>query len=89
MIRDLGCIVCINQGIFDSPAVIHHPRCLAGAGMKAPEHCVIPLCPMHHTDGGEGIAIHAGEKRFEMLHGTEIQLLDQVLSMVHLRLRAF
>jgi hypothetical protein len=46
-----------------------------GPGVAVP---VIPLCPHHHTDGGEGHAIHAGRESWEAIHGTELDLLAQV-----------
>lgn len=70
----LGCIVC------GAPAVIHHPRSgtASGMGLKAPHKDAIPLCPPHHTDGGPGVAIHAGQETWESIHGTEMELLAQV-----------
>ena len=72
-IRELGCIVCQNQGIF-SPACIHHVR--AGLGMAQRDHDkVIPLCYEHHQ-GQNGI--HLDKKAFEEKYGTELDLLAQV-----------
>ncbi len=64
-----GCIIC------RSPAVVHH--CFTGAGGRKNHDLVIPLCPMHHTNGGEGIAIHPFRKAFEANFGTEQELLDK------------
>lgn len=44
------------------PAQIHHLRKAAAKGMRAPWWRTIPLCPEHHTDGGPGIAVHAGTR---------------------------
>lgn len=70
----LGCIICGNT------AVPHHPRGgqRSGMGLKAPDEDAIPLCPLHHTDGGYGVAIHAGQAEFESRFGTEAELLEQV-----------
>lgn len=42
------------------------------------DYRAIPLCPLHHQTGGYGVAIHAGQKRWEELYGTEEKLLHQV-----------
>lgn len=74
----IGCIVCIRLGYGESPAEIHHPRKGAGMGQRASHYDAIPLCPSHHRTGGYGVAIHAGQKEFERLYGTEAALLDEV-----------
>lgn len=84
-VRELGCIVCYNLNYGESPAEIHHPREFAGAGMKSREHLVIPLCATHHRIGGIGVAIHAGEKEFERLYGSEAELLNDMLELKHRR----
>lgn len=78
----LGCIACFNLGIEDSPAEIHHPRAGAGMGQKSPHKNAIPLCPPHHRTGGPGVAIHAGQKTWEAIHGTELELLEQVRKLI-------
>lgn len=79
-VADLGCVVCRNLGYGPSPAELHHPRALAGAGQKAGNLDVIPLCPQHHRLGGYGVAYHAGPEEFERLYGTELDLLAQTQS---------
>lgn len=76
-VAELGCVVCRNLGFGASPAELHHPRYLAGAGQKAGDEDVIPLCPMHHRIGGYGIAYHAGPEEWERRYGTESELLAQ------------
>jgi hypothetical protein len=78
----LGCIACYNMGIEDCPAEIHHIRTGIGKGQRASHFQAIPLCPAHHRTGGHGVAIHAGQKTWEAKHGTELQLLAQVLEML-------
>lgn len=78
----LGCIACINMGYSDSPAEIHHPRAGAGMGQKSPHKNAIPLCHRHHRTGGPGVAIHAGQKTWEAIHGTELELLEQVRKLI-------
>lgn len=70
IITQLGCIVC------GGPAEIHH---LTGAGMgqKAPHDQTIGLCHMHHRTGGPGFALHAGEKTWEEIYGTQEELLEK------------
>ena len=75
----LGCVVCRNLGYGATPAQIHHIRHGAGMGQRNSDLLVIPLCPSHHTDGGKGVAIHAGQQAFEALYGSELQLLAQTI----------
>lgn len=76
-VAELSCVVCRNEGLGNSPAELHHPRYLAGAGQKADDMDVIPLCPTHHRLGGYGIAYHAGPEEWERRYGTEAELLAQ------------
>lgn len=73
----LGCIVCRNLGFGPTPAELHHPRFLAGAGQKADDKDVIGLCAQHHRLGGYGVAYHAGPEEWERRYGTEEELLEQ------------
>ena len=75
----LGCVVCRNQGYGDTPAQIHHIRAGQGMSQRASNYLVIPLCPQHHTDGGKGVAIHAGQQSFEAIYGSELELLAQTI----------
>lgn len=36
--------------------------------------------PPHHRTGGYGVAIHAGQKKWEGIYGTEESLLAQIES---------
>ena len=78
----LGCIACYNMGHMDTPASIHHIRNGQGMSQRASNYETIPLCPTHHQHGGHGVAIHAGQKTWEGIHGTERELLDQVMGML-------
>jgi hypothetical protein len=75
----LGCVACRNMGIMDCPACIHHVRTGQGAGQRAPDGLVIPLCNQHHQTGGHGVAIHEGKEAFERIHGSELALLAQTI----------
>ena len=71
----LGCLVCRNLGYVDSPAVIHHVR---DHGGKRDDSKVLPLCPLHHTLGPRGVAVHAGRATWESRYGDQTDLLAQV-----------
>ena len=73
----LGCLICGNH------ADIHHVRQGMGMAQRAPHiGGTIPLCKLHHQDGGFGVAIHAGQKTFERRHGTEQEMLDRVKNLL-------
>ena len=78
-VASLGCVVCRNHGYGDTPAQIHHIRTGQGMSQRASNYLVIPLCPQHHTDGGKGVAIHAGQQSFEAIYGSELDLLAQTI----------
>lgn len=78
----MGCIACSNIGYQDSPAECHHIG-NGTMGKRASNYEVIPLCPTHHRLGGFGVAVHAGRKEFERIHGSEQDLLKQVMEMVN------
>ena len=75
-VADLGCAICRLLGYGITPAEIHHQRTGTGAGKRASDFDVIPLCPEHHR-GNTGI--HGlGRKAFERRYGiTEIELVAE------------
>ncbi|ELN2576681.1 DUF968 domain-containing protein [Enterobacter kobei] len=73
----LACIVCRNEGLGESPAVIHHVRTGQGIGQRASHFHTIPLCPAHHQFHGVGVSYHDCPKTWEKLHGSEKELLAQ------------
>ena len=77
----LGCIICRQLGIDDSPAHVHHIREGQGMGQRAGDMLTIPLCPEHHQ-GATGI--HGlGTRAFERMYGTtELDLLNDTLWML-------
>ena len=79
----LGCIVCSNLGFGYSQPHIHHIRHGAGIGQKSHWSVAIPLCPLHHQNGGYGVALHAGQKTFEENFGTEEELLEETLRKIN------
>jgi hypothetical protein len=54
LVAEMGCIVCKRMGYPGTPAELHHPRAGTGAGRRASDWDVIPLCPEHHR-GKTGI----------------------------------
>lgn len=72
----IGCILC------GKPAHTHHPRFAGSAGKKSGDWLCIPLCPEHHQHGGAGVAIHAGQRTFEALYGSEEKLLSDTIKKV-------
>ena len=74
-VRELGCIVCRNNGYLSTPAEIHHIIDGKRSHMK-----VLPLCSYHHRNGSHRhpISRHPNKKRFEEAYGTEAELLKQV-----------
>jgi hypothetical protein len=81
-LSQLGCIVCRREGWGYSPPHIHHIRHGAGLSQRSHWSLAIPLCPNHHQNGGYGIALHAGQKEFESLYGSESELLRQTLAVL-------
>ena len=77
----LGCIVCRNTGFPDSPAECHHIRATAGAGQRSSHFEVIPLCFHHHSAQAHD-GFHNSPKRWQERHGSETDLLSQVLELL-------
>lgn len=74
----LGCVVCRNLNLGETPAEIHHCSTGTGLSVRADNYHVIPLCHIHHRSGGHSVAIHAGRQTWEKNYGTELELLEQV-----------
>jgi hypothetical protein len=72
----LGCVVC------RMPAEYHHILKGKGMGKKASHFDGIPLCDLHHRNGGHGVAIHSGVKTWEANFGTEHEHLERVRAML-------
>lgn len=75
----VGCIVCRRLGYPDTPAQVHHIKEECGVAQRQSPFLTIPLCPEHHTQGGPGVAYHAGFREFERMYGTELDLLAATL----------
>jgi hypothetical protein len=73
-VAEMGCIVCKRMGYPGSPAELHHPRAGTGAGRRASDWDVIPLCPEHHRGktgvhglGTKGFVKHWGYDEQDLL----------------------
>ena len=75
-LSQIGCIVCHREGYGYTMPVIHHLRHNVGLALRSHFLLAIPLCPLHHTNGGYGVAFHSGKKAFEAKYGTETELLE-------------
>jgi len=73
-----GCIICREFLDIFTPPEIHHIRSGHGMAQRAPDFLILPLCADHHRTGGVGVAIHAGQKTWENLYGSELYLLARV-----------
>jgi len=84
-LRELGCIVCINEhGVFTEPA-IHH---IDGQTKKGCHQLTIPLCGRHHQirDNDKPprwFTRHDNFTDFEYAYGTEQELLEQVNGLIN------
>jgi Recombination enhancement, RecA-dependent nuclease len=84
LVQSLGCVVCRNLGWGATPAQIHHIREGQGGGQRAPHMLVLPLCESHHVGD---LGIHKNRHLFEKQHGSELDLLAQVIGEVFNKMR--
>jgi hypothetical protein len=77
----LGCIACLNLGYTGTPAEIHHITKGAGMGQKASHFETIPLCFHHHSAQGQD-GFHKYPETWQLKHGRELDLLEQVRGML-------
>ena len=82
-IVNIGCCVCVNSGLGETPCEIHHIG-NGTMGKRADNKQVIGLCPFHHRTGNIGEAVHSGRESFEANFGTEQELLKQTLVWLNL-----
>jgi hypothetical protein len=79
-IAALGCIACLQDGIFNDYVSIHHVdgRTKAGCHKK-----VLALCGSHHQTGGqEAPAIHPYKAQFEAKYGTQLELMEKTAKLL-------
>lgn len=85
-LQDLGCIVCLNEGLGYSPPDIHHVH--KNGNRRVDDFHTIPLCPNHHRSGHNGddfVSRHPWKKAFERRYGSEWDLLEQVREIIESR----
>lgn len=60
-VASLGCVACIERGVYDTPAEVHH--CGTGAGGRRDHMKVAPLCPYDHrwTNGVQTLGKYRSE----------------------------
>lgn len=80
-VASLGCIACLNMGYPGTPAEIHHITAGVGMGQRATHYQVIPLCFHHHSAQGQD-GFHRWPETWQMKHGRELDLLEQVRGML-------
>jgi len=83
-IAQIGCIVCLNQGIENYHVSVHH---IDGRSKKGSHKKVLPLCGPHHQQGDnrkpkQWFTLHVNKTEFEAAYGTQEELLEQCLLMI-------
>ena len=78
-VAELGCIVCRDLGYYDTPAEVHH---VLNNGVRSSSFRTLPLCSIHHRNGGFGDAVHNGTRTFEARYGTQEELLKKTLELL-------
>lgn len=86
-VRQLGCIVCRNEGRGYVPCSVHH---ILSGGRRIGHHHVIGLCPTHHQSGlnnDQFVSRHPFRRAFEKRYGTEDELLAQTRELVNNKIK--
>ena len=78
-VAELGCIACKKLGYETLQVEIHHIG-NGATGLRGDNRNVIPLCHIHHRTGNIGVAVHAGRESFEVIFGTEQELLEEIIN---------
>jgi hypothetical protein len=67
-VAGLGCILCHHLGYGHTPPHLHHPRAAVGAGQRAQDWLVIPMCPEHHQgqSGLHGLGVKGFYTRYKL-----------------------
>ena len=75
----LGCILCRQYGIKDTPAEIHHIRRFGGLRANTE---VIPLCPEHHrgNTGVHGLGAKGFERRYNLTQEDLLTFTERLLA---------
>jgi len=83
-IAEIGCIVCLNNGIENHEVSIHH---IDGRTKEGAHRKVLPLCYPHHmgVDNNKPkrwFTRHPNKAEFEDNHGKEYDLLSQCMELI-------
>jgi hypothetical protein len=75
-IASVGCICCLQDGIYTPHVSIHH---IDGRTKPGAHYKVLSLCgPHHQQDDTSGvIAVHPNKARFQREYGSQYELLEQ------------
>lgn len=67
-VADVGCVLCHHLGYGHTPPQLHHPRAAVGAGQRAQDWLVIPMCPEHHQGqtGLHGLGVKGFYTRYKL-----------------------
>ena len=83
-VAQIGCIVCLNNGIENHEVSIHHidGRTKPGAHRK-----VLPLCYPHHQgvdnqNPKRWFTLHGNKAEFERNYGNQYDLLEQCMELI-------
>jgi len=81
-ITELGCCVCLREGLGISPSEVHH---MLSGGRRMGHLFTIPLCYLHHRSGRNDeqvVSRDQSQRRFEARYGKEADLLEWVREQV-------
>ena len=76
IIADIGCIICLREGVRESPCAWHH---IDGQKSQAKHKLTIGLCYNHHSAGlfsQRCVSRHPYKTMFQTKYGTEQELLE-------------
>ena len=74
-VASLGCVLCEDLGLGETPANLHHVREGQGMSQRSSDWLVVPLCKEHHQ-GATGI--HGG-KFYQHWKMDELDLLAMTI----------
>jgi len=83
-VAQIGCIVCLNNGIENYEVSIHH---IDGRTRPEAHRKVLPLCHRHHQlqdneTSKRWYTLHANKAEFERNYGSQYDLLNQCMELI-------
>lgn len=83
----LPCLACQVEGIKQTTKTqAHHIKdgfLRIGMSGKAGDDMTIPLCAIHHVDGGRMVAFHSSPRKgWEQRYGKQLELLEKTREML-------